>query len=110
MSEPRLTEAEFEPLADRELSRLLEALIAVSDALDVDLASGVLTIQFTDDGKFVVNSHRAARQIWLAAMRNAWHFDWDRASERWLTSTGAELWATVREALQMKLGAPVALG
>ncbi|MSP26832.1 MAG: iron donor protein CyaY [Myxococcales bacterium] len=109
MNDTRLSETEFEPLAEAELGRLLEALIVATDAIDADLQSGVLSIQFADESKYVVNSHRAARQIWLAAARSAWHFDWDRGSERWLTSEGAELWATVGDVLERKLSVKLEL-
>ena len=99
-------ETEFEKRADEELNALLEAIIACSDEVDPDLESGVLTINFDDDSKFVVNSHRAAQQIWMAADRAAWHFN----DGRWLDSKrDDELWATLSGVLSRKLDQPVAL-
>jgi CyaY protein len=100
-------EREFERLADSELKRILEAVIASSDQLDPDLESGVLNIVFDDDTKYVVNSHRAARQIWMAAERAAWHFDY--VDGRWVTPAGAELWQSLSDVLGRKLGAPLRL-
>ncbi|MEQ9320742.1 MAG: iron donor protein CyaY, partial [Polyangiaceae bacterium] len=71
-----LSERDFERLADEELQRLVEALTEATDEIDPDLQMGVLSINFEDGTKFVVNSHRAARQIWMAAERKAWHFDY----------------------------------
>ena len=105
-----LTEPEFERLADTELKRLVEAVIACDDALDPDLQGGVLSIVFEDGTKYVVNSHRAARQIWMAAERNAWHFDRDAASATWTTTGGDELWSTVARVLGNKLGRTLDLG
>jgi CyaY protein len=104
-----LGEQEFEKLADRELHALLEALIAASDELDPDLESGVLSIHFDDDSKYVVNSHRAAKQIWMAAERTAWHFDYAADRAAWVASSGDELWSSLAEMLGRKLGAAVAL-
>jgi CyaY protein len=71
------------------------------------LSGDVLTIEFDDETRYVINSHVAARQIWLAADRSAWHFD-PNADGRWLDRrTGSELWATVHELLTKKLGRPV---
>jgi CyaY protein len=57
----------------------------------------------------VVNSHRAARQIWMAAERSAWHFDL-AADGRWIaTKSGDELWAAVEGVVGRKLGRAVAL-
>jgi CyaY protein len=105
-----LSEPEFERVADDELRRLVAALDALSEELDADLQMGVLSIAFEDGSKYVVNSHRAARQIWMAAERRAWHFDYDSAAKRWCTAaTGEELWATLEQVLGNKLGLAVAL-
>jgi CyaY protein len=103
-----LAESEFETLAALELQRVLEAVIDLGDAVDPDLQSGVLSILFEDGAKYVVNSHRAARQIWMAAERQAWHFDYDRARNKWLTARGDELWLTLSTVLAGKLGKPIA--
>ena len=101
-----LSEPEFERLADEELRRLVEALDEASDEMEADLQMGVLSILFEDGTKYVVNSHRAARQIWMAADKRAWHFDYD--GERWVAAaSGDELRSTLGAVLGRKLGAPV---
>ena len=101
-------EQAFDAVADRELHALEKALDDV-DGLEVDLQSGVLTLEFSDGVKYVVNSHRAARQIWMAAERSAWHFD-HAADGRWTASkSGEELWATLQGALGRKLGRSLSL-
>jgi CyaY protein len=108
MSQP--TEAEFEKAADRELTRLVAALDAAALDVEVELSMGVLTLEFGDGTKYVVNSHRAAKQIWLAAERSAWHFDPDASGSTWVApKSGDELWATLRGVLGRKLGKDVAL-
>ena len=104
-----LPEPEFERLADAELNRMLEAVIACGDAVDPDLQSGVMSIVFEDETKYVVNSHRAARQIWMAAERNAWHFDYDSDAKAWRTTGGDELWTPVSRMLGNKLGRTIEL-
>jgi CyaY protein len=103
-------EAEFEQVADEELRQLVEALIACSDELDPDLESGVLSLNFEDDSKYVINSHRAAKQIWMAAERSAWHFDYDAAAKKWVAAqSGDELWTALSRLVGAKLGTAVAL-
>lgn len=78
------------------------------DELDVDLAGDVLTLAFADGGKFVINAHSAAGQVWMAAGTNAWHFDLDEARGRWIASkTDDELMATVARVVGDKLGRSV---
>lgn len=104
------SESEFERRADATLNALVEALILANDALDPDLQSGVLVITFEDGVRYVVNSHRAAKQIWLAAEKNAWHFDYDAGRDAWIaTQSGAELWRTVSEVVGRRLGQAVVL-
>ncbi|MEO7329046.1 MAG: iron donor protein CyaY [Minicystis sp.] len=110
MNDEALTEQEFEKLADLELHDLERALDA-QDGLEVDLSSGILTLEFPDGLKYVVNSHRAARQIWMAAERSAWHFDFVRSSARWVApKNGDELRSTLEGVVSRKVGAPVQLG
>ena len=64
--------------ARQELGRLLSALdevAAENEEFEVELANDIVTLEFKDGAKYVINSHRAARQIWMAADARAWHFD-----------------------------------
>jgi CyaY protein len=99
-----LTEQRFEVLADETLRNMVERLDdAEMDGFDADLESGVLTIRFDVGPKFVVNSHRAARQIWMAAGATAWHFD--LADGQWVAhKSGDELWSTVSKRVSDALG------
>jgi CyaY protein len=102
-----LSEKAFEARAIPELAALVEAFDAFTDELFAELAGDVLTVDFEDDTRYVINSHVAARQIWLAAERSAWHFG-GQPDGRWLDRrTGAELWATLGELLGKKLGRAV---
>lgn len=112
------TEKDFERAADATLQALDGALVDEGD-LEVELSMGILSIEFADGAKFVVNSHRAARQIWLAADRSAWHFDLDPTSTseggsasppRWVASkTGDDLHHTLATAIAKRLGRAVQL-
>jgi CyaY protein len=108
---PEITEAEYDELASKELQALIVALDAFEDErIDTELSTDILSIEFWDDTRYVVNSHRAARQIWMAADRSAWHFDWKPEARAWIAAkNGEELWATLTKALQKKLGAKFAL-
>jgi CyaY protein len=100
-----VSERDFETYADREL-RKLERALTDGEGFEVDLESGILTISFDDGTRYVVNSHRAARQIWMAAERSAWHFDYLPAEARWVAAkSGDELWSAVARVLTNKLGA-----
>lgn len=104
-----IDEHTFDVAADRVL-HALETSINELDGLEADLESGILTVEFEDGARFVVNSHRAARQIWVAAGARAWHFDVDPGSDKWTaTKSGEELWACLEEQIATKLGRPIEL-
>lgn len=101
-----LDEEEYVSLAQAELKKLISALDALAtDELDCELENDIITVEIGDD-VYVINSHRAARQIWMAAERTAWHFDWNSETRRWIAQkSGDELWSAVRRLLQAKLPA-----
>ena len=105
-----MSENEFEILAEAELQRILGALDEVSkDDFDADLQMGVLTIAFSNgSSSFVVNSHRAARQIWMAAGTTAWHFS--STDDGWIASKNQdELWSALEVKLSERLARPIQL-
>lgn len=107
----RISEQDYRARAFPELSALVAALDAFPDELFAELEGDVLNIEFEDRTKYVVNSHAAARQIWLAAERSAWHFDYVEERGCWLDSkTGQiELWSQLEQLIGRKLGRPVSL-
>lgn len=105
---PMLSEDEYVTLAQKELNDIIRALDELSaDELSCELENDIITIEFDDDEiSYVINSHRAARQIWMAADRKAWHFDWNEDEETWVSSkSDEELWSTIRHVLSKRLDA-----
>lgn len=98
------SESVFDRVATDEL-RLLETALTDQDGLEADFAGDVLTIEFDDEEQFVINSHRAARQIWMSANRSAWHFNFDETTQTWVDARGGrELRGLVAELVSNKLG------
>jgi CyaY protein len=106
-----VTEAEYEAVAVPELKALVRALDELEQSsFEAELASDILTLEFEDGARYVVNSHRAARQIWMAAELTAWHFDWIAEKNRWVASkSGDELWATLEGVISRRLKRSVTL-
>ena len=106
-----ITEEEYEARALPELRALVNALDTLElSGVETELSSDILTLELEGGARYVINSHRAARQIWMAAERSAWHFDWDPERSAWIAKkTGDELWSTLSRVLSSKLGTPVNL-
>ncbi|NUP08482.1 MAG: iron donor protein CyaY [Polyangiaceae bacterium] len=101
--------SDFEKRADEALVALRSSLDDLGIDAEVELEMGILSIEFPDATKYIINSHRAAQQIWMAAERSAWHFD-PRPDGTWVASkSGDELWSTIESVLGKKLGRAIQL-
>lgn len=102
---PRMDEASFDRVAREEISHLEDAFAEIDpDLVEVTSSDGVLRLDLRDGTRIVINSHRAARQIWMAAVASAWHFD-PGTDGRWMASkSGEELRSTVSRLLRERIG------
>ena len=101
----------FIELADRCLSHVESWLEDFDpDELDFATSDGVVTLEFSDGTRFVLNRQAAADQMWFAAGARAWHYGWDADGERWCDDRdGHELFANVAGVVSEKLGRAVSL-
>lgn len=100
-----LDEVAFDKLARAELGALEDALAEIDpDDVEITSSDGILRLDLRDGTRVVINSHRAARQIWMAAVSTAWHFD-PPAGGGWVAKrTGEELRATLGKLLRERIG------
>jgi CyaY protein len=105
-----MDEAGFERVARDELHELETAFTDIDpDDVEVSSSEGVLRLDLRDGTRIVINSHRAARQIWMAAVASAWHFD-PEGDGRWRAPrTGEELRPTLARLLHERIGLTVSL-
>ncbi|HXJ10463.1 MAG TPA: iron donor protein CyaY [Burkholderiales bacterium] len=104
-----MSPSEFDALADAALGRIERALEA--SGVDADLewkGDGVLELAFEDGARIVVNRHRAAQEIWVAARSGGFHYRWDGASWR-DTRDASELFAALSKLVSTHGGKPVRL-
>jgi len=104
-----MNDTDFEKLADQALARVEAALEESGLEADIQLKDGgVLEIEFEDGTKLIVNRHRPAREIWVAARSGGFHFRWDWAA--WRDSrSGDELFAALSRLASLQSGQPVLL-
>ena len=100
-----MDEASFDRVAHDEIRHIEDAFADIDpDLVEVSTSDGVLRLDLRDGTKIVINSHRAARQIWMAAVASAWHFD-PSAEGQWKASkSGEELRSTISRLLRERIG------
>lgn len=104
-----MDDAVFDKVARAELGHIEDAFTDIDpDDVEVTTSDGVLTLKLRDGTRVVINSHRAARQIWMAAVSTAWHFDPTDAGWR-AARNGDELRATVARVVHERIGVAVPL-
>ena len=105
----RVTDSEFEALADAAIAALERALDATTLDLDIETkGAGVLEVEFTDGARVVINRHTAAREIWVAARSGGFHFRYETG--KWHnTRDGSELFAALSRLFSAHSGTAVTL-
>jgi len=115
-SQPRIScyarsvdEHEYLRRADACLARVASWLEDFDpDELDFSTGDGLVTLEFGDGAKFILNRQAATQQVWLAAGARAWHYSWNAARDCWCDEKdGHELFARLAEVVGTKLGRTV---
>lgn len=80
-----MTDAEFEELFENTLISIEEALEPV-ELLDVEVNSGgILTIEFANQSKIIINKQTPLHQLWVAAKAGGFHLNYDPITATWKT-------------------------
>jgi len=75
------------------------------DEVDFSTGDGLLTVEFADGTRYVLNRQAATAQVWLAAGARAWHYRWDAGRQEWVDERdGHELFARIATVVGEKLG------
>ena len=100
-----MDEDTFDRASREELGAIENAFADIDpDDVEVSTSDGVLRLDLRDGTKIVINSHRAARQIWMAAVASAWHFD-PTNNGTWIAAkSGEELRTTLSRLVRERIG------
>lgn len=103
-----MTETEFNTLVDATLARIEDALEACGLDLEFETVAGILTIEFEDGSKVIVNRQTPNREIWVAAKSGGFHFR--RIGDAWTDTRGGKpLNALLEEVVSKQAGEPANL-
>jgi CyaY protein len=100
-----MNESEFHGAVDAVLERI-ERSLEDEQELDLDLESGILTIECRDGSRIIVNRQTPNREIWVAARSGGFHFTAREGAWR-DTRSGEELFASLSRIIASQAGVTV---
>lgn len=103
-----MTETEFNDLVDDTLMKIEEGVDASGVDIECETATGILTLEFTDGSKIIINRQRPIQELWLAAKSGGFHYKWDGAAWR-NTRDGSEFFNTLSACASQQSGQTVTI-
>ncbi len=80
-----MDESGFNQCVDETLYNIEEAIDEVGLDIDYDTIAGILTLEFSDQSKIIINRQTAIQQLWVAARSGGFHLDY--VDSRWYCKT-----------------------
>ena len=103
-----MTDSEFMERAEAALADIEDAIDASGLDIELSRAGNVLTLEFADGARVVVNSQAPMHQLWLAARSGAHHYEW---RDGWRdTRDGTELFAALSRIVSALGGSAIVFG
>jgi iron-sulfur cluster assembly protein CyaY len=81
-----MNESEFDKKATDTLLIIEQAIEESGADIDFEAAGGILTLEFANGTKIIINKQGAARQIWVAAKTGGYHYGF--VDGRWINDQG----------------------
>lgn len=104
-----MTETEFNQEVDALFMKIEAALDARDTDIDYETTAGILTLEFEDGSKIIVNRQGATQEIWVAAKSGGYHYRWNEGAWR-NTRDGSELLTSLSNYISRQSGQDIALG
>ena len=86
-----MSDSGYQELVDNTLMAIEEALEQQEIEIDYETVSGILTLEFADHSKIVINRQPAVKQLWIAAKSGGFHLNYDPAQMTWVLETDSSL-------------------
>ncbi len=71
-----MDETNFNRCVDETLYCIEEAIDEAGFDIDYDTIAGILTLEFNDHSKIIINRQTAMQQLWVAARSGGFHLDY----------------------------------
>lgn len=103
-----MTDSEYLALAETTLRAIEQAIETSGADIDAERSGNVLTLEFDDGGKIIVNLQAPMHEVWVAAKAGGFHFRYRDGA--WLdTRSELELFAALSTFASQQSGETIVL-
>jgi CyaY protein len=103
-----MNESEFDKKATDTLLTIEQGIEESGADIDFEAAGGILTLEFANGTKIIINKQGAARQIWVAAKSGGYHYGF--VDGQWINDQGGgELMSELSQFIREQSGKDVSL-
>ncbi|GAC15326.1 iron donor protein CyaY [Aliiglaciecola lipolytica] len=103
-----MNDSQYHQLVEDVFMQLEEALDVCEVDIDYESAEGILTLEFPNKSKIILNKQAPLHQLWVATKYNGHHFNFQQ--DVWIDErTGVEFWSFIDEAASKQAEQPVKL-
>jgi len=72
----KMNESDFNQLVDETLIKIEDVIENSEHEIDFDTIAGILTLEFNDESKIIINRQSSNSQLWVAARSGGYHLDY----------------------------------
>lgn len=83
-----MNDSEFQQLADLLYQKIEDDIEESGADIDYDQNGGLLTLEFENRSKLIINRQQPLHQIWLATLESGHHYDYK--AEKWIDDRSSE--------------------
>jgi CyaY protein len=103
-----MTETEFNQAVDAIFLNIEAALDACDTDIDTETSAGILTLEFDNGSKIILNRQGPTQEIWVAAKSGGYHYRLQNGAWR-NTRDGSELLASLSTYISQQAGQEIQL-
>ena len=103
------SDGDYERQAQEMLEHIEQAIETHAPEIEFETEDEILTLEFPDDSRIIINKQRPLKQIWLAERAGGFHYDHDATTGQWVRAGGHELLADLEIFASRQLQKPVRL-
>lgn len=104
-----MNESEFDKKATDTLLTIEQGIEESGADIDFEAAGGILTLEFANGTKIIINKQGTARQIWVAAKSGGYHYGF--VNGQWINDQGGgELMSELSQFIREQSDEEVNLG